>query len=53
MLSRLPAVTREIFLLAQLEGLTLAEIVTRTGKPLITVRRHLHKALSACMAVAA
>jgi len=53
MLSRLPAVTRDIFLLAQLEGLTLAEIVARTGKPLITVRRHLHKALTACMAVAA
>lgn len=50
MLSDLAPRTREMFLLAQLEGLTLAEISTRTGTPLITVRRHIQKALLACMA---
>lgn len=52
MLDSLPANTREIFLLAQLEHLTLQEISTRVGAPVITVRRHIHKALVACMAVA-
>ncbi|MNJ02049.1 putative RNA polymerase sigma factor FecI [compost metagenome] len=53
MLQRLPAATRDMFLLAQLDGLTLQEISEQTGKPVITVRRHLRKALMACMAVAA
>lgn len=53
MLQRLPAATRDMFLLAQLDGLTLQEIAEQTGKPVITVRRHLRKALMACMAVAA
>lgn len=53
MLQRLPAATRDMFLLAQLDGLTLQEISEKTGKPVITVRRHLRKALMACMAVAA
>jgi RNA polymerase sigma factor (sigma-70 family) len=53
MLQRLPAATRDMFLLAQLDGLTLREIAGRTGKPVITVRRHLHKALMACMSAAA
>ncbi len=53
MLQRLPAATRDMFLLAQLDGLTLREIAERTGKPVITVRRHLHKALMACMSAAA
>ena len=49
MLSALPLRTREIFLLAQLEGLTLAQIAERTGASVITVRRHIQKALLACM----
>ncbi|WP_313696883.1 sigma-70 family RNA polymerase sigma factor [Achromobacter sp.] len=53
MLQRLPAVTREMFLMAQLDGLTLQEISQQTGKPVITVRRHLRKALMACMTAAA
>ena len=53
MLQRLPAATREMFLLAQLDGLTLQEISQQTGKPVITVRRHLRKALMACMTAAA
>lgn len=52
MLGSLPARTREVFLLAQLDGLTLQEIATATGMPVITVRRHIHRALVACMAVA-
>jgi RNA polymerase sigma-70 factor (ECF subfamily) len=53
MLQRLPAATRDMFLLAQLDGLTLQEISEQTGKPVITVRRHLRKALMACMTAAA
>lgn len=49
MLSTLKPVTRQMFLMAQLEGMTLAEIAARTGKPAITVRRHIRRALLACM----
>ena len=49
MLCGLPAQTREMFLLAQLDGLTLKQISQRTNTPLITVRRHIRKALLACM----
>ncbi len=52
MLASLPARTREIFLLAQVDGLTLQQIAERTQTPVITVRRHIHKALVACMTVA-
>lgn len=50
MLAGLPARTRQIFLLAQLDGLTLQAIAESVGVPVITVRRHIHKALVACMA---
>lgn len=50
MLASLQGRTREIFLLAQLDGLTLQEISERTHTPVITVRRHIHKALLACVA---
>ena len=50
MFSTLQGRTREIFLLAQLDGLTLQEIAARTNTPVITVRRHIHKALVACVA---
>ena len=49
MLSSMPARTREIFLLAQLDGLTLKQISQRTDTPVITVRRHIRRALLACM----
>ncbi|MFT4265649.1 MAG: sigma-70 family RNA polymerase sigma factor [Xenophilus sp.] len=52
MLASLPARTREIFLMAQLDGLTLKQIAGCTQMPVITVRRHIHKALVACMAAA-
>lgn len=52
MLAGLPALTREVFLLAQLDGLTLQQVSDRVGVPVITVRRHIRKALLACMALA-
>ncbi len=52
MLAALPARTREIFILSQFEELTLAQIAERTATPVITVRRHLRRALIACMAAA-
>jgi RNA polymerase sigma-70 factor (ECF subfamily) len=52
MLTSLPACTRDVFLLAQLDGLTLQQIAEQTQTPLITVRRHIRKALLACMTVA-
>lgn len=52
MLAGLPALTREVFLLAQLDGLTLQQISDRVQVPVITVRRHIRKALLACMALA-
>lgn len=53
MLGSLPARTRELFLMAQLDGLTLKEISARTQMPVITIRRHITRALVACMAIAA
>lgn len=50
MLAGLPGRSREVFLLAQLDGLTLQQIAAQTGMPVITVRRHIHRALVACMA---
>jgi len=52
MLASLPARTRQVFLLAQFDGLTLQQISERMAMPVITVRRHIHKALIACMSVA-
>lgn len=51
-LALLPALTREVFLLAQLDGLTLQQISDRVQAPVITVRRHIRKALLACMELA-
>jgi RNA polymerase sigma-70 factor (ECF subfamily) len=51
-LGQLPRQTREIFLLAQLDGLTLQQIADCTGVAVITVRRHVKRALIACMAAA-
>lgn len=52
LLSRLPAFTRRVFLMAQLDGFTLHEIGEATATPVITVRRHIRKALIACMEAA-
>jgi len=43
--------TRELFLLAQLDGLTLQQISAQMQMPVITVRRHIHKALVTCMSI--
>ena len=51
MLENLPARTREIFLLAQLDGLTLQQIAEQSSMPVITVRRHIRKALLACLEI--
>lgn len=49
MLRDLPEKTREIFLLAQLDGLKYGEIADKTGVALITVKRHMRTAFTACM----
>src|SRR5690606_27894601 len=40
MLSGIPGRTREIFLLAQLDGLTYPQIADRLGMAVVTVKRH-------------
>ncbi|WP_131107473.1 sigma-70 family RNA polymerase sigma factor [Pseudomonas sp. Sample_10] len=52
LLRELPAVTRETFLLSQIEGLTYAQIATRLNVSLITVKRHMRTAFIACLSVA-
>ncbi|WP_229728727.1 sigma-70 family RNA polymerase sigma factor [Oxalicibacterium flavum] len=51
MLRGLPEKTRQIFLLAQLDGLKYGEIAERLGTSLITVKRHMRAAFMACMMV--
>ena len=48
LLDALPAVVREAFLLAQLEGLTCPRIAERLGVSVSTVERYLAKALQHC-----
>ncbi|HRP95618.1 MAG TPA: sigma-70 family RNA polymerase sigma factor [Rhodocyclaceae bacterium] len=50
MLRGMPARTREIFLLAQLDGLTYGQIAERLGTSLVTVKRHMRAGFVACMA---
>lgn len=52
MLHELPARTRAMFLMAQLDGLTLQQISEHTNTPVITVRRHISRALMACLSAA-
>lgn len=52
MLAGLPARSRQVFLMAQLDGMTLKQISAQTGLSVMTVRRHIHKALMACLTVA-
>ncbi len=51
MLRGLPSRTREIFLLAQLDGLSYAAIAQRQRVSLPTVKRHMHAAYAACLAL--
>lgn len=50
MLRGMSARTQEIFLLAQLDGLTYPQIAERLGTSLITVKRHMRAGFVACMA---
>lgn len=52
MLRTMPAQTQTIFLLAQLDGLTYAEIATQLDIALITVKRHMRTALVHCLSLA-
>lgn len=49
-LGTLPFRTQRTFLLAQIDGMTLAQISAEVGSPVITVRRDLRKAILVCMA---
>ena len=51
MLSAMPARTRHIFFMAQLDGLTYAQIAARIEVSLPTVKRHMHKAYLACLSL--
>ncbi|WP_332611269.1 sigma-70 family RNA polymerase sigma factor [Achromobacter sp. ESBL13] len=48
-LRTLPPKTREIFLLSQFDGMTYADIATRERVSLATVKRHMQRALTACL----
>jgi len=51
-LGELPALTREAFLLAQLDGLTYPAIAERLGLSLATVKRYMRAAFIACLSLA-
>jgi len=51
LLQHMPAQTRAIFLLAQLDGLTYQHIADQLGLSLITVKRHMRKAYLACLSL--
>jgi RNA polymerase sigma factor (sigma-70 family) len=51
MLRALPPRTREVFLLAQVDGLAYADIADRLGTSLATVKRHMRTAFAACLAL--
>lgn len=50
MLRSMPSRTQDIFLLAQLDGLTYPQIAERLGTSVITVKRHMRAGFVACMA---
>lgn len=52
MLGRLPARTREIFLLVQLDGLGYQQVADQLDIALITVKRHMRTAYIACLGLA-
>ena len=51
MLATMPARTREIFLMARLDGLSYARIAARLGVSPRTVKRHMQKAYLACLSL--
>jgi RNA polymerase sigma factor (sigma-70 family) len=52
MLASLPAQTRTIFLMAQLDELSYQDIAERQHTSLATIKRHMRKAFLACLAAA-
>ena len=50
-LSRLPAITRRVFLQSQFEGFTYTHIAAEMGISLPTVKRHMSRAFLACLSV--
>lgn len=52
MLRNLPARTRQVFLLSQLDGLTYGQIAEQLQVSLITVKRDMRDAFIACLSVA-
>ncbi len=52
LLAGMPGKTRQAFLLSQLEGLGYAEIATRLGVSLASVKRYMRDAFLACLSVA-
>lgn len=52
MLRGLPARTRNVFLLSQLDGLTYPQIAQQMDLSLVTVKRHMRSAFAACLALA-
>lgn len=53
MLREMPDRTREIFMRAQIDGLTYSAIAAESGMSLITVKRHMKAGFVACMAALA
>lgn len=51
MLHSLPPLTRQAFLLSQLDGLTYSAIAAQLGLSLITVKRHMRAAFIACLSL--
>jgi RNA polymerase sigma-70 factor (ECF subfamily) len=51
MLQALPALTRQAFLMSQLDGLTYGAIAEQLGVSLITVKRHMRTAFIACLSL--
>ena len=52
MLAGLPARTRRIFVMAQIDGLGYQQIADQLGTSLITIKRHMRTAFAACLALA-
>ena len=48
-LRTLPAKTREVFLMSQFDGMAYADIAQALRVSLATVKRHMQKALTACL----
>lgn len=51
-LQALPAVTRQVFFLSQLDGMVYADIAAALKLSLATVKRHMSRAFLACLSVA-